>query len=87
LVYLTEGWWGDAAQILPAIARYSEFPPCINLKILLRDENEAVMNRHLTNGSKSIPKAIAFENATGQRAISLGTTAYRISGAGYGSQK
>ena len=33
----------------------------IDLKIVLRDENEELMNEFLTNGGKSIPKLIALD--------------------------
>ena len=33
----------------------------IELKIVLRDENEELMNEFLTNGSRSIPKLIVLD--------------------------
>ena len=59
-VLVTEGWCGDAAQNLPAMAKISEMSDQIELKILLRDENPDVINAYLTNGGKSIPKLIAL---------------------------
>jgi hypothetical protein len=61
---LTEGWCGDAAHALPILNKMAEFSENIDLKIVLRDENEALMNQFLTNGSKSIPKLIAIDKAT-----------------------
>lgn len=55
---LSEGWCGDAAQVLPIINKVAEASENIDLKIVLRDENEALMNEFLTNGGKSIPKLI-----------------------------
>lgn len=55
---ITEGWCGDAAQILPIIKLMAEASENIDLKIVLRDENEALMNQFLTNGAKSIPKLL-----------------------------
>lgn len=55
---ISEGWCGDAAQILPIIKLMSETSDNIELKIVLRDENEEIMNQFLTNGAKSIPKLI-----------------------------
>ncbi len=63
-VVLTEGWCGDAAQNLPAIARFAETSSAIGLKILLRDENPQIMNAYLTNGNKAIPKLIALDSDT-----------------------
>lgn len=61
---LTEGWCGDAANALPIINKISEASNGIDLKIVLRDENEALMNQFLTNGGKSIPKLVAIDTAT-----------------------
>ena len=58
---ITEAWCGDSAQNLPVIGRLaSESGGKINLHIILRDDNPELMDRHHTNGSKSIPKLIAF---------------------------
>mgnify|MGYP003574380213 FL=1 len=59
---LTESWCGDAAQTLPVINKFAEANEKIDLKVVLRDENEDLMNQFLTNGSKSIPKLIVVEN-------------------------
>lgn len=57
---LTEGWCGDAAQTLPIINKIANESENIDLKIVLRDENEELMDHFLTNGGKSIPKLIAL---------------------------
>ncbi len=59
---LTESWCGDAAQTLPVINKIAELNPNIDLKIVLRDENEALMDQFLTNGGRSIPKLIAIDS-------------------------
>jgi hypothetical protein len=61
---ITEGWCGDAAQILPVINKMAEVTVDIEMQIVLRDENEDLMNQFLTNGSKSIPKIIILEKET-----------------------
>lgn len=61
---LTESWCGDAAQTLPVINKFAEANEKIDLKVVLRDENEDLMNRFLTNGSKSIPKLIVLDNTS-----------------------
>lgn len=58
---LTEGWCGDAAQTLPIINKIADKSDYIDLKIVLRDEHEDLMNQFLTNGGKSIPKLIALD--------------------------
>lgn len=59
---LTEGWCGDAAQNLPVINKLAETNENIELRIVLRDENPALMEEFLTNGNKAIPKLIQIEN-------------------------
>lgn len=58
---LTEGWCGDAAQNLPIINKIASESTNIDLKVVLRDENEALMDNFLTNGGRSIPKLIALD--------------------------
>ena len=61
---ISEGWCGDAAQILPIIHKMAEQSEKIDLKIVFRDENEELMNLFLTNGTKSIPKLIVLDKNT-----------------------
>lgn len=58
---ISEGWCGDAAQILPIIKLMAEASENIDLKIVFRDENETLMAEFLTNGAKSIPKLIILD--------------------------
>ncbi|MCG1035402.1 thioredoxin family protein [Polaribacter sargassicola] len=58
---ITESWCGDAAQNLPVINKIAEINDAIDLKVVIRDENEDLMGLFLTNGSKSIPKLIAID--------------------------
>jgi hypothetical protein len=58
---ISEGWCGDAAQILPILNKMAlASDKKIELKIVLRDENEELMNQYLTNGGKAIPKVIVI---------------------------
>ena len=57
---ITEGWCGDAAQIAPIIHKMSQESEKLDLKVVLRDENDALMRQFLTNGSRSIPKLIVL---------------------------
>tara|TARA_R110002073_G_scaffold57778_4_gene146752 strand:+ start:173171 stop:173761 length:591 start_codon:yes stop_codon:yes gene_type:complete len=61
---LTEGWCGDAAHALPILNKVAEESENIELKVVLRDENSALMDEFLTNGGKSIPKLIVLDAAT-----------------------
>lgn len=58
---ISEPWCGDAAQTLPFLNRISEISKNIDLKIVLRDENLELMDRFLTNGSRSIPMIIMLD--------------------------
>ena len=61
LLVITETWCGDAAQILPVVNKIAELNPKITMKIVFRDENEALMNKFLTNGGKAIPIVIFLD--------------------------
>jgi hypothetical protein len=61
---ISEGWCGDAAQILPVIYKMVKLSERIDLKIVFRDENEDLMNLFLSNGTKSIPKLIILDKNT-----------------------
>ena len=61
---ISEGWCGDAAQILPVIYKMAELSEKIDLKIVFRDENEDLMNLFLSNGTKSIPKLLILDKST-----------------------
>ena len=37
----------------------------VDLKIVLRDENDQLMDQYLTNGARSIPKLILIDSETG----------------------
>ena len=58
---LTEGWCGDAAQNLPVIDKMASLNSNIELKLVLRDENLALMDLFLTNAGRSIPKLIILD--------------------------
>ena len=62
---ISEGWCGDAAQLLPIINKMAIDSGKIELKIVLRDENEELMKLFLTNKNKSIPIVIVVDKATG----------------------
>jgi hypothetical protein len=56
---ISEWWCGDSSQILPvlnAMAQCSNGK--IDLKMIYRDEHPMLMDAHLTNGSRSIPKLL-----------------------------
>ena len=59
---LTESWCGDAAHIMPVMNKIAELNANIEFKVVLRDENDELMNQFLTNGGRSIPKLIMIDN-------------------------
>ena len=61
---ITESWCGDAAHIMPVLNKLATLNPKIEYKVVLRDENEDLMNQFLTDGSKSIPKLLIIDNET-----------------------
>jgi hypothetical protein len=64
-VVISEGWCGDAAQLLPIMNKMAEESGKIDFRIVLRDENEELMNLYLTNKNKSIPILIVVNKETG----------------------
>ena len=59
---ITEGWCGDAAQIVPVINQIvSAAPEKLNLKLVLRDQNLPLIDSHLTNGGRAIPVLLILD--------------------------
>lgn len=65
-VVIAESWCADGAHVIPVIQKIAELIEDINLRLVLRDENEGLMNQFLTNGGRAIPKLIMIDNETGQ---------------------
>lgn len=63
-IVITESWCGDAAHVIPVINKIAELNEGINFRVVLRDDNEALMDQFLTNGSRSIAKLIILDTAT-----------------------
>lgn len=58
---ITEGWCGDAAQIVPVFNKIAAASlGKINLKFVLRDKNLPLIDAHLTNGGRAIPVLIVL---------------------------
>lgn len=62
LLTIAEGWCGDAAHALPVLNKIALQSKNLELKIVLRDENEELMDQFLTNGGRAIPKVIALNH-------------------------
>jgi len=64
---ITEGWCGDAAQIVPVINKIATASlGRIDLKFVLRDKNLPLIDAHLTNGGRAIPVLIILNEAADQ---------------------
>lgn len=61
-VVITEDWCVDSAFSLPIMHRAAALNPHITLHVLRREANLELMDRHLTNGARSIPKLLAFDD-------------------------
>ena len=61
LLVIVEDWCGDASNTVPIIAKFAESVPGLELRVIQRDANPEVMDRYLTNGSRSIPIVIALD--------------------------
>lgn len=57
-IVITEPWCGDAAHLVPFIHLASLENPLITVDYQLRDSEPFLIEKYLTNGSKSIPKLI-----------------------------
>ena len=60
---ITEAWCGDSAQNLPHIAKMASLNSIIDLRIILRDSHLDIIDLYLTNGTRSIPKLVAFDES------------------------
>jgi len=58
---VTEGWCGDAAQIVPVLHKMTMENENITLRFILRDEHLDVIDAFLTNGGRSIPKVLILD--------------------------
>ncbi|HEX9165829.1 MAG TPA: thioredoxin family protein [Gemmatimonadales bacterium] len=61
LLVLNADWCMDSANTVPLLARLSEAVPGVELRLLERDRYLEVMDRYLTDGSRSIPMAILLD--------------------------
>ncbi len=61
LLVIAEDWCGDASNTVPVVAKLADGVSGLELRVILRDANPEVMDRYLTNGSRSIPVVIALD--------------------------
>jgi hypothetical protein len=63
LLVIVEDWCGDASNTVPIVAKFAQSVPELELRIIQRDAHPEVMDRYLTNGSRSIPIVIALDES------------------------
>ncbi len=63
---VTEGWCGDAAQIVPVLEKMAAENPLIEHVLILRDQNLEIIDAFLTSGGRAIPKVIFLEKSSGK---------------------
>ncbi|WP_316837530.1 thioredoxin family protein [Pedobacter nutrimenti] len=62
LLVISEGWCGDAAQIVPLFAKIeASDPEKFSLRFVLRDEHLPLIDAHLTNGGRAIPVLLVLD--------------------------
>ena len=60
---LSEHWCGDAAQTVPIMTKIAELSKGkITLKFIYRDDYPELMDAHLTNGGRAVPKIIQLDD-------------------------
>ena len=60
---ISETWCGDSAQNIPFFSKAAELNLNIDLRLIMRDENPDVMDLYLTNGTRSIPILVSFDDS------------------------
>jgi hypothetical protein len=68
ILVLSEDWCGDAVNIVPLVTRFVERLPNFDLRVLARDANPDIMDRHLTKGARSIPVVMLLDENFVERA-------------------
>jgi hypothetical protein len=63
LLCITEDWCWDAANTVPLVAKLCDAVDDLELRTIRRDEYPAVMDRYLTDGSRSIPIVVVLDGA------------------------
>ncbi|MDO9261257.1 MAG: thioredoxin family protein [Flavobacteriaceae bacterium] len=63
---ISEGWCGDAAQILPVLNKLADCSENIDFKIVIRDENLELMDLFLTHGNRAIPMLLILDTETNE---------------------
>jgi hypothetical protein len=68
LLALSEDWCLDAVTTVTPVARLCELAINADFRLLERDKNLDIMDTHLTNGGRSIPIIILYDDTWTERA-------------------
>jgi hypothetical protein len=63
LLVLADDWCGDAVNTIPVIERLAQAANNLELRIIPRDRYPELRDRHLTNGSRSIPIVVLLDES------------------------
>lgn len=62
LLIISEGWCGDAAQLVPLFLKITHFAPeTFDMRLVLRDQHLDLIDAHLTNGGRAIPVVLILD--------------------------
>ena len=61
ILVITEDWCGDAMMNNPILRKIAEAAN-LDVRVAYRDENPDLIDRHLTNGGRSIPMYLLLDN-------------------------
>lgn len=64
LLTITEGWCGDAAQIVPLINHMADASDKLEHRLVLRHEHADLIDLFLTDGGRGIPKILFLDAET-----------------------
>lgn len=62
LLVILEDWCGDACSTVPILARLADEAHCLEMRMIRRDEHPEIMDRYLTDGTRSIPIVIMLDD-------------------------
>lgn len=71
LIAISEGWCGDAAQILPVVETLVKESDKLSSVVVLRDSNDLI-DSYLTNGGKAVPIIIGVDKNTKEEIFKWG---------------
>ena len=61
LLAIVEDWCGDAVNTVPVIQRLVDVNPLLELRVLRRDEHDALMDAHLSGTARAIPVVMVLD--------------------------